>query len=170
MVPRWLTSSLSAVLAPRRKTRPAAHRPRVEGLEDRTALSNVHLVGDLSVEFRPRTDTLTVSGKLAGLGNKDFDIAVSVTGEVHFDVRNPAGQEAPGITKKVNGFTDVTVDQSAIQNGTYTFTVSVPLNVGPLGLPNSQWTATFEGGTFDVSVVVTQGKETTNLGTFQVTV
>jgi hypothetical protein len=60
----------------------------------------------------------------------DFDIAVTVAGEVNFDVRNPAGNEAPGITKKVNGFTDVTIDKSAIQNGNYNFTIYAPMTGG----------------------------------------
>src|SRR5262245_20791987 len=139
MVSRLLKSCLNAVLAPRRKSNPAAkrsasQRPRLEVLEDRTALSNVHLIGVPTLAFNSQTNTLTVEGKLAGLGNKDFTIAVNVAGEVKFDVRNPAGNEAPGITKKVNGSTDVTVDKSAIQNGNYNFTISVPLNGGEVKL------------------------------------
>src|SRR5262245_58075083 len=171
MVARLLKSCLNAVL-PRKTSpaakRPAGHRPRLAVLEDRTALSHVHPVGDPTVVFNSQTNTLTVAGKLAGLGNKDFNIAATVAGEVNFDVRNPAGNEAPGITKKVNGFTDVTVDKSAIQNGNYNFTIFVPINVGTVDLPNPQWTATFVSATFDVSIVVTQGHETTDLGTFTV--
>jgi hypothetical protein len=135
MVSRWFDSCLNAVLAPRRKVRPAAkrpttHRPRLEVLEDRTVPSNVHLIGDPTIAFNSGTNTLTVEGKLAGLGNQDFNIAVTVAGELNFDVRNPAGNVAPGITKKVNGFTDVTVDKSAIQNGNYNFTISIPITGG----------------------------------------
>ncbi|HYT94285.1 MAG TPA: hypothetical protein VEL76_36555 [Gemmataceae bacterium] len=150
--------------------RPTAQRPRLEVLEDRTALSNVHLVGEPTITFNASTDTLTVAGKLAGLGNKDFNIAVTVAGEVNFDVRNPAGHEAPGITKKVNGFTDVTISKSAIQNGTYNFSISVPIVGGTVALPNPQWTATFVSASFDVTLVVTQGRDTINLGTFDVTI
>jgi len=175
MMSRLLKSCLNAVLAPRRKSKPAAkrpasRRPRLEVLEDRTALSNVHLVGEPTLAFNPQTNTLTVEGKLAGLGNKDFTISVNVVGEVNFDVKNPAGNEAPGITKKVNGTTDVTIDKTAIQNGNYNFTISVPLSGGTVALPNPQWTATFVSGSFDVTVVVTQGNDTVNLGTFDVTI
>jgi hypothetical protein len=175
MVSRLFKSCLNAVLAPRKKAspaakRPATQRPRLEVLEDRTALSNVHLVGDPTVAFNAGTNTLTVEGKLAGLGNKDFTIAVTVAGEVNFDVRNPAGHEAPGITKKVNGFTDVTIDKSAIQNGNYNFSISVPVSGGTAALPNPQWTATFASAAFDVTLVVTQGHDTVNLGTFHVTI
>ena len=175
MIRGWVASFRNALLEPRRKNkpslqRPTTHRPWLEVLEDRTALSNVHLIGDPTIAFNAATNTLTVSGKLAGLGNKDFDIAVSVAGEVNFDVRNPAGNEAPGITKKVNGFTDVTVDKSAIQNGNYNFSISVPISGGTVDLPNPQWTATFASASFDVTIVVTQGHDTINLGSFDVTV
>jgi hypothetical protein len=175
MVPRWFDSCLNAVLAPRRKPSPAAkrlttHRPQLEVLEDRTVPSNVHLVGDPTIAFNAGTNTLTVAGKLAGLGNQDFNIAVTVAGEVNFDVKNPAGNQAPGITKKVNGFTDVTIDKSAIQNGNYNFTISIPITGGTVELPNPQWTATFVSASFDVTIVVTQGHNTINLGTFDVTI
>jgi hypothetical protein len=175
MVSRWFKSCVNAVLGPRRKARSpawglAAGRPKLEVLEDRTALSNVHLIGDPTIAFDAATSTLTVDGKLAGLGNKDFDIAVNAAGVVNYDVRNPAGNVAPGITKKVNGFTDVTVDKSAIQNGTYTFSISVPVSGGTVNLPNPQWTATFVSASFDVTIVVTQGNATTDLGTFDVTI
>jgi hypothetical protein len=175
MVARLFKSCLSAVLAPRRRSTPAAKRPTsqrpcLEVLEDRTVPSNVHLIGEPTVAFNSSTNTLTVAGKLAGLGNKDFNIAVNVAGDVNFDVRNPAGNEAPGITKKVNGSTNVTVDKSAIQNGNYNFTITVPINVGTVELPNPQWTATFVSATFNVGVVVTQGHDTINLGTFDVTI
>src|SRR5262249_17432204 len=101
---------------------------------------------------------------------KDFDIAVNVAREVKFDVKNPAGNEAPGITKKVNGFTEVTVDKSAIENGNYNFSISVPIDVGTPDLPNPQWPATFVSATFDVSIVVIQGHKATDLGTVTVTI
>jgi hypothetical protein len=37
-------------------------------------------------------------------------------------------------------------------------------------LPNPQWTATFVSASFDVTIVVTQGHNTVNLGTFDVTI
>jgi hypothetical protein len=161
MVSRWFKSCRNTALAPRRRASqaakgPATRRPLLEALEDRTALSNILLVGDPTVAFNAGTKTLTVEGKLAGLGNQDFNIAVTVAGEVKFDVRNPAGNEAPGITKKVNGFTEVTVVKSAIQNGNYNFTISVPIDVGTVKLPNPQWTATFVGASFDGTIVVRQ--------------
>jgi hypothetical protein len=174
MLSRWFNARPRAVTEPRRKARPApqrplAHRPWLEVLEDRTALSNVHLIGAPTVAFDPHTSTVTVAGKLAGLGNQDFTISVAVAGEVNFDVRNPAGNVAPGITKKVNGSVDVTIDRSAIQNGNYNFTISVPIDT-TVNLPNPQWTATFVSASFDVTIVVTQGHNTVNLGTFEITV
>ena len=48
--------------------------------------------------------------------------------------------------------------------------ISVPIDTGTVELPNPQWTATLTGGSFDVTIVVTQGHETTNLGTFSFTI
>jgi hypothetical protein len=175
MVSRLFKSVRNAFLTPRRKAsppakRPTTQRPRLEVLEDRTVPSNVHLIGEPTIAFNAGTNTLTVEGKLAGLGNKDFNIALTVAGEVRFDVSNPAGNEAPGITKKVNGATNVTVDKAAIQNGNYNFTISVPITGGTVALPNPQWTATFASANFDVTIIVTQGRDTINLGTFDVTI
>jgi hypothetical protein len=174
MVTEWFRARLSAVLAPSRNSRPAksrgTQRPRLEMLEDRSVPSNIHLVGDPT--FAVDGGTMTVEGKLAGLGNKDIKITVDAEGTATFDVRNPAGNEAPGITKKVNGSSSVIVEQTAFDNGHYDFSIDVTLNAGPVDLPNPQWTATLTGVTFEsVSITVTQlpnGKPI-DLGTFSFT-
>src|SRR5262249_39660830 len=60
VVSSWFKSCLPAIREPRRKARPPAqrptpHRPRLELLEDRTALSNVHLIGTPTLTFDAST-------------------------------------------------------------------------------------------------------------------
>src|SRR5262245_26026301 len=167
MLTSWLKSCLSALLpgpkpSPTRRTTP--RRPRLEALEDRCTPANVHLVGDLGVVFDG--DAVTASGKLAGLGNKDFVITADLEGTASFTAHNPAGNPVPGISKKISGSTSQQVDQSAIQNGTYTFTIVVAIDVSPPQLPNPQWTAVLNSLSIDVSISVQQGNKTTDLGTF----
>ena len=175
MVSRWLSSCWSAVRAPGRKSSlaarlPGTRRPRLEVLEDRTVPSNIHLIDPPT--FSLNGTTLTVEGKLAGLGNKDIRITVDATGTANFDVRNPAGNEAPGISKKVGGSTSVTVEAIAFDNGHFDFSIDVTLDTGTVDLPNPQWTATLNSVTFEtVTITVTQlpnGKPVV-LGTFDVT-
>src|SRR5215217_3450752 len=110
MVSQWF-KSLSAVLTSTRKSRPASKRPgnfrpQMEVLEDRTVPANIHLIGDPT--FSLAGTTLVVEGKLAGLGNKDIKIDIVAEGTVTYDVTNPAGNVAPGISKKVGGTNTIT--------------------------------------------------------------
>jgi hypothetical protein len=171
MVSQWF-KSLSAVLTSTRKSRPASKRPgsfrpRMEVLEDRTVPANIHLIGDPT--FSLVGTTLVVDGKLAGLGNKDIKIDVVAEGTATYDVTNPAGNEAPGISKKVGGSNTVTITKVQIEkNGNYVFSIGVNLNTN-VDLPNSQWTATLTSVTFEsVSFSVTQGKTVVEFGPYEV--
>jgi hypothetical protein len=157
---RLFKSRRSVVGEPRRtrnspKKWPAAHRPELEMLEDRAVPANIHLVGDPT--FTLVDGTLTVEGKLAGLGNKDIQIIVDAEGTATFDVRNPAGNVAPGISKKVDGSQSITVERTAFDNGHYDFSIDVTFDTGTLDLPNDQWTATLVGVDLEaVTITVSQ--------------
>jgi hypothetical protein len=126
--------------------------------------ANVHLVGDLTVT--DNGTTLTVSGKLAGLGNKDVIITVSASGLARITCINPGGNEAPGISKKVDVTATTTIPASEVRekNGNVEFSLSTPSPAPPTpteaGCPNDNWTVRIDDVIFTiVTLTVVQNKK-----------
>ena len=112
-----------------------------------TQAANVHFVEGPNFSIN---DDLTVSctGKLAGLGNKDIRIVVEAEGEATVTLFNPAGQFVPGQNKiPVVAFGEVRISKDEIKNGNVVFSLSTSsLDPGPLdprdfGAPNVHWHA-----------------------------
>jgi hypothetical protein len=103
--------------------------------------ANPHIVGSTT------TSGLTVSGKIAGLGNGYAGTALTATADATFDIQcsNPKGKLAPG-QQGVTGSLDGTGALDGVEaNGTYTFHVTFTITTTPakeFGCPNNQWTAT----------------------------
>jgi hypothetical protein len=126
--------------------------------------ANVHLVGDLTVT--DNGTTLTVSGKLAGLGNADVIITVDASGLAKVTCINPGGNEAPGINKKVDVTATTTIPASEVRekNGNVTFSLSTPSPAPPTpteaGCPNDNWTVRIDDVIFTtVTLTVVQRKK-----------
>jgi hypothetical protein len=92
---------------------------------------------------------VTCSGTLAGLGNQDMLIRLSVSGSAVYQCQNGGGNTAPGQNRVLIGpstsSTPVSADQ--IKNGNLAFTtnpatLSAPTTVSgaQAGCPNSNWT------------------------------
>ena len=103
--------------------------------------ANPHIVGSTT------TSGLTVSGKIAGLGNGYAGTALTATADATFDIQcsNPKGKLAPG-QQGVTGSLDGTGALDGVEaNGTYTFHVTFTITTTPakdFGCPNNKWTAT----------------------------
>ena len=106
--------------------------------------ANPHFVGPLSCVQTGAS--LTVSGKIAGLGNSQT-VTVVVDATATTQCRNPGGNIAPGQTKTVEGEDTF----QASRSGQVTFSVTTEAVTG--ACPNGKWTAlsTFVSGTVTVS-------------------
>jgi hypothetical protein len=124
--------------------------------------ANVHFVRGPDV-----TDngvTLTVSGKLAGLGEGDITVIVNATGVASVECTNPGGNVAPGQDTTFAASGSVTLPASKNGNLVFSVTTAVPV-IPSSACPNPQWTAdatdvVFANGTVTVvqggQVVLTQ--------------
>jgi hypothetical protein len=98
------------------------------------------------------TDTsqsVVCTGELAGLGNVDLVLDLSVSGFAKYQCQNNGGNIAPGQNKVLVGpaTSSTTIPANAIKNGRTTFTtnpavLSAPLTVSGsvAGCPNPNWT------------------------------
>jgi hypothetical protein len=98
------------------------------------------------------TDTsqsVTCTGELAGLGNVDLVLDLSVSGFALYQCENNGGNIAPGQNKVLVGpsTSTTTIPASAIKNGRTTFTTNPAVLSAPLttsaavaGCPNANWT------------------------------
>lgn len=127
--------------------------------------ANVHFVNGPT--FTDNGTTLTVTGKLAGLGNQDLLITVSTVGAAtKITCKNPSGKLAPGQNKpRVNTIGTQKIESSAIKNGTVTIKVTTAqpaqLTAKEAGCPNNNWTATIDDVTFSsATITVVQGGQT----------
>lgn len=82
--------------------------------------ANVHLLGEPQVT--DNGTTLTLCGTLAGLGNQDLTIRLTVTGSATATCESPGGNLAPGRNKVpvTSTVTDV-IRSREIKNGTVSF-------------------------------------------------
>jgi hypothetical protein len=101
--------------------------------------------------IRRRTTSIpvTCSGTLAGLGNEDLNLHLSVSGFALYQCQNGGGNTAPGQNKVLAGpaTSDTAIPASAIKNGNLTFTTNpATLTTAPTvsgataGCPNPNWT------------------------------
>ena len=127
--------------------------------------ANVHFVK--SPTFTDNGTTLTTTGKLAGLGNEDLKITVSVTGiATKITCTNPGGNQAPGQNKPgVTASGTQTISRDEIKNGTVTIRVTTlePAQLTPkqAGCPNNRWTARIDDVDFtSATITVVQGGQT----------
>jgi hypothetical protein len=89
------------------------------------------------------------SGVLAGLGNQDLNIHLSVSGFALYQCQNGGGNTAPGQNKVLVGpaESDTAIPASAIKNGNLTFntnpatlTAADTVSGATAGCPNPNWT------------------------------
>jgi hypothetical protein len=116
-----------------------------------------------NVSFADNGTTLTVSGKLTGLGNGDVFVALSATGTPTATCTNKGGAQAPGQNPAaVNVSGGEAIPASEIKNGTVNFSVTTEPPAQPTaqqaGCPNGNWTAQITDIAFtSFTVTVTQG-------------
>ena len=92
---------------------------------------------------------VTCGGTLAGLGNQDLNIHLSVSGFALYQCQNAGGNTAPGQNRVLEGpaTSDTAIPASAIKNGNLTFSTNpATLTAAPTvsgtaaGCPNPNWT------------------------------
>jgi hypothetical protein len=92
---------------------------------------------------------VTCTGTLAGLGNQDLNLHLSVSGTALYQCQNGGGNIAPGQNRVLVGpaTSDTAVPASAIKNGNLTFTTNpatltaaATVSGAVAGCPNNNWT------------------------------
>ncbi len=133
--------------------------------------ANVHFVSGPT--FTDNGITLTTTGKLAGIGNDDLKVTVSVKGvATEITCTNPGGNQAPGQNKPgVTASGTQTITRDEIKNGSVRINVTTlePAQLTPkqAGCPNNRWTAEIDDVDFTrATITVVQGGETVFNKTF----
>src|SRR6266571_5221614 len=92
---------------------------------------------------------VTCTGTLAGLGNEDLKLSLSVSGFALYQCQNGGGNTAPGQNKVLVGpaTSQTSIPASQIKNGNLTFTTNPAVLTAPstvsaqvAGCPNNNWT------------------------------
>lgn len=127
--------------------------------------ANVHFAKGPT--FTDNGTTLTTTGKLAGLGNEDVKITLSITGiATKITCTNPGGKQAPGQNKPgVTATGTQTISKDEIKNGNVNIKVTTlaPAQLTPkqAGCPNDRWTAEIDDVDFtSATITVVQGGKT----------
>lgn len=112
------------------------------------------------------SSSVSCRGTLAGLGNEDVLITVTVSGEAVYQCQNGGGNTAPGQNRVLIGpaTAPTFIDSSAIKNGNLTFTTNPAVLTAPAtvsgaaaGCPNPNWTGVNPTLTVtDISLVIEQ--------------
>ena len=91
----------------------------------------------------------TCTASLAGLGNADVNVHLSVSGFALYQCQNGGGNTAPGQNRVLAGpaTSDTAIPASAIKNGNLTFTTNpatltaaTTVSGATAGCPNNNWT------------------------------
>jgi|GEM_PF-5863801 len=161
---RWLSWSGDGVTS-----QPALRvqqQPFVENLEHRRLLSSIHFVGDLSVVVDLQTRTVTVSGKIAGVGNDPVQVTTSVAGSAHLQAQNPGQGGGPHFPpgQQIDFTLSHTESFQADKNGNVIFTEVVSFDDSSIldtTGPNPKWTVEVTNVIIsNVTVTATQGDQT----------
>lgn len=109
-------------------------------------------------------NSLTCSGKLAGLGNKDITITVEADCTANVSLYNPAWNYPPGQNKvPFRSLGEITISKDEIKNGNVEFSLSVSIAAPPilptdLGAPNNNWHVVVNSITVNrATITVVQG-------------
>ncbi len=130
----------------------------VLAIADTANAANVHFKSVPT--FEDLGNTLEACVSLAGLGNRDVTITVSVTGEATVICENPGGNEPPGQNKiPISAVATRTIPSTQIKNGNLSVCLeTAPVEVAPA--PNENWTVRVEDVAFFTATitVVQRGK------------
>ena len=120
--------------------------------------------------------TVSCTGTLAGLGNADLGLNLSVNGSAVYQCRNQGGNTAPGQNKVLVGpaTSNTVIPADQIKNGNLTFT-TVPgatltaantVSAAAAGCPSNNWTGVNPTLTLtDITLVISQPAGVTTLFT-----
>jgi len=116
------------------------------------------------------TSSTTCKASLAGLGNADVDINVTVGGFAVYQCQNNGGNTAPGQNKVLVGpvTAPTHIDASEIKNGNLSFTTNPAVLTAPAtvtgaeaGCPNPNWTGVNPTlKVTDITMTIAQGGTT----------
>jgi hypothetical protein len=123
--------------------------------------ANVHFKGEPRITDEGMT--LSFCGALAGLGNQDITIRVTVEGMASANCFNKGGNMAPGQNKvPVVSTVTRTISRREIKNGNVSFCVDTPapgrVSARAAGCPNNNWQARIFDVEFESAIItVVQG-------------